>query len=262
MITFESWDRSRPAPTPKTERDGELSTSKLDVDGAQQQHCCEAERRQPALCDAPRAQSRGEPRSVERGDEQRDGRGEQASRSRTRPGRAPPAGRQAGRRTCPAAGAAASVNVVRPARRDVIRRRARSSRVSSPVRSRRSSHAAKAPSSAPPARIKNGTTENPNGVISSPPTVIAPRGSIRPHSLLFRIPNTASPRPAADSATPIRSSCGGFATFGAGRICLRTRRIAITITTRRRRRISTCTWSSPSRRSEGPSRSLHRRLPR
>src|SRR4051812_43427920 len=39
-----------------------------------------------------------------------------------------------------------------------------------------------------PPRMKNGTAEKPNGVISSPPIVSAPRGSIRPHSLLFRMP--------------------------------------------------------------------------
>ena len=36
--------------------------------------------------------------------------------------------------------------------------------------------------------MRKGTTENPNGVISSPLIVSAPRGSIKPHSLLLRMP--------------------------------------------------------------------------
>ena len=48
--------------------------------------------------------------------------------------------------------------------------------------------------------MKNGTAEKPNGVISSPPIVSAPRGSIQPHSLLLRMPNTASPRPSDESS--------------------------------------------------------------
>ena len=36
--------------------------------------------------------------------------------------------------------------------------------------------------------MKKGTAEKPNGVISRPPIVSAPRGSISPHELLLRMP--------------------------------------------------------------------------
>ena len=79
--------------------------------------------------------------------------------------------------------------------------------------------------------MTNGTIEKPNGVISSPPIVSAPRGWIRPQVLLLRIPKTTSASPAAESATPTTSSSGGFST--AGVFCRRRRRtrMAATITT-------------------------------
>ena len=57
--------------------------------------------------------------------------------------------------------------------------------------------------------IRNGTTENPNGVISLPPIVGASIGCTQPHLLLRRIPKTIRPRPAADRAAPTTSSFGG-----------------------------------------------------
>jgi hypothetical protein len=62
--------------------------------------------------------------------------------------------------------------------------------------------------------MKNGTAEKPNGVISVPPIVRAPRGSISPHWLLLRIPKTARPSPSAESPTPTRSSWGRGSTGG------------------------------------------------
>ena len=78
--------------------------------------------------------------------------------------------------------------------------------------------------------MKNGTAEKPSGVISSPPIVSAPSGSIQPHELLLRMPNTASPSPSDDSATPMTSSCGRCSARGVRGSRRRTSRIAATIT--------------------------------
>ena len=66
--------------------------------------------------------------------------------------------------------------------------------------------------------ITNGTAEKPNGVISSPPMVSAPRGSISPHSLLLRMAKHDRGRgPAEESSTPTTSSRGRAApAAGAG----------------------------------------------
>ena len=50
--------------------------------------------------------------------------------------------------------------------------------------------------------IRNGTTENPSGVISCPLIVGAASGLIQPQVLLFRIPNTIRPNATAESAAP------------------------------------------------------------
>ena len=50
--------------------------------------------------------------------------------------------------------------------------------------------------------IRNGTSENPSGVISCPLIVGASTGLIQPQVLLFRIPNTISPNAIAESAAP------------------------------------------------------------
>ena len=50
--------------------------------------------------------------------------------------------------------------------------------------------------------IRNGTRENPNGVISCPLIVGAAIGLIQPQVLLFRIPNTIRPSATAESAAP------------------------------------------------------------
>ena len=80
--------------------------------------------------------------------------------------------------------------------------------------------------------IRNGTAEKPNGVISSPPIVSAPRGSISPHSLLLRMAKTTRPRPADESSTPTPSSRGRAVTAaGAARRCPRSASTPSTITT-------------------------------
>ena len=79
---------------------------------------------------------------------------------------------------------------------------ARSSSVSWPSRSRRSSQMLKNQRSKTPPTIRNGTSEKPNGVISLPPIVGASIGCSQPHLLLWRIPKTIRPRPAAESAAP------------------------------------------------------------
>ena len=71
-----------------------------------------------------------------------------------------------------------------------------------PSRSRRSSHARKHPTAMMPPTIRNGTSENPSGVISCPPIVGAAIGLIQPQVLLFRIPNTISPSAIAERAAP------------------------------------------------------------
>ena len=71
-----------------------------------------------------------------------------------------------------------------------------------PSRSRRSSHARKQPRTTKPPTIRNGTSENPNGVISCPLIVGASIGLIQPQVLLFRIPNTIRPSATAESAAP------------------------------------------------------------
>ena len=78
----------------------------------------------------------------------------------------------------------------------------RLSRTSAPVRARRSSHIEKSPRTTRPPTIRNGTTEKPNGVISWPAITGVPSGLTQPHSLLLRIPKTASPNPIADNAAP------------------------------------------------------------
>ena len=67
-------------------------------------------------------------------------------------------------------------------------------RVLRPSRSRRSSQVVKQPRTTKPPTIRNGTSENPNGVTSCPLTVSASIGLIQPHVLLFRIPNTIRPK--------------------------------------------------------------------
>ncbi len=50
--------------------------------------------------------------------------------------------------------------------------------------------------------IRNGTSENPSGVISWPLIVGAAIGLIQPQVLLLRIPNTIMPSATAESAAP------------------------------------------------------------
>ena len=50
--------------------------------------------------------------------------------------------------------------------------------------------------------IRNGTTENPSGLIACPLIVGTATGLIQPQVLLFRIPNTIRPNAIADSAAP------------------------------------------------------------
>ena len=76
----------------------------------------------------------------------------------------------------------------------------------------------------------NGTGEKPSGVISVPLISGGVRGWTKPHMLLTRIANTASPRPAAESATPTTSSRGRRSAMGARAICPRTSRMVITTT--------------------------------
>ena len=77
--------------------------------------------------------------------------------------------------------------------------------------------------------MRKGTTDSPKGVISWPLIVSAPVGVIRPHELLLRIPNTARPRPSADSPAPTTSS-GVRSGRGPSRI-LRTPKARMAITT-------------------------------
>ena len=50
--------------------------------------------------------------------------------------------------------------------------------------------------------IRNGTSENPSGVILCPSIIGASTGLIQPQVLLFRIPNTIRPNATAESAAP------------------------------------------------------------
>ena len=50
--------------------------------------------------------------------------------------------------------------------------------------------------------IRNGTSENPSGVILCPSMTGASTGLTQPQVLLFRIPNTIRPNAAAESAAP------------------------------------------------------------
>ena len=76
--------------------------------------------------------------------------------------------------------------------------------------------------------MRNGTTENPSGVISVSPMINAPRGSMSPHSLLLRIPKTMSPAEGGqqdpDDVQPRRLSDRGIR-----RIRRRTSRMTATI---------------------------------
>ena len=98
--------------------------------------------------------------------------------------------------------------VARPARSRGMRNIDSWMSVSPPRSPRRRSQRTNANRSTTPPRIKKGTTENPNGVISVPPIVRASRGWIQPQSVLCTIPSTASARPPADSSAPTRSSFG------------------------------------------------------
>ena len=89
-----------------------------------------------------------------------------------------------------------------PPRSGSILSRARFSSVLLPSRSRRSSHAKKQPSTTRPPMIRNGTTENPSGLIACPLIVGTATGLIQPQVLLFRIPNTIRPNATAESAAP------------------------------------------------------------
>ena len=89
-----------------------------------------------------------------------------------------------------------------PARSVSIFSSARLRSVLLPSRSRRSSHAKKQPSTTRPPMIRNGTTENPSGVILCPLIDGAATGLIQPQVLLFRIPNTIRPNATAESAAP------------------------------------------------------------
>ena len=71
-----------------------------------------------------------------------------------------------------------------------------------PNSSRRSSHSKNRPSTTRPPMIRNGTSENPSGVILCPSITGASTGLIQPQVLLFRIPNTMRPNAAAESAAP------------------------------------------------------------
>ena len=75
----------------------------------------------------------------------------------------------------------------------------------------------------------NGTTEKPSGSISVPLIVSDERGFTKPHTLLRRIANTTSPRPAEERATPTMSSCGRRA--GAAACASRPRSSKMKITT-------------------------------
>ena len=79
--------------------------------------------------------------------------------------------------------------------------------------------------------MRNGTGENPNGVISWPPIVGGSFGWIQPHELLMRIPNTKRPRPSAESAAPTTSSFGRCSAGGAGVIRRRKSSTPMMITT-------------------------------
>ena len=67
-------------------------------------------------------------------------------------------------------------------------------------------------------------------LISVPSIVGGVRDWTKPHTLLRRIANTISPRPAEDRATPTMSSCGRRAARGAAAICPRSSRMPITTT--------------------------------
>ena len=78
--------------------------------------------------------------------------------------------------------------------------------------------------------MNTGTMDRPNGVISRPPIVSAPRGSIQPHWLLLRTPYTARPSPSDESATPTPSSRGGCSSRGERGSRRRSSRMPATIT--------------------------------
>ena len=80
-------------------------------------------------------------------------------------------------------------------------------------------------------RMRNGTTENPNGVISVPLIVSAPFGWSQPHDEDWRMASTMRKKPEADRAAPTTSRPGGFSGTGLCFIRFRMRRMTATITT-------------------------------
>ena len=53
-----------------------------------------------------------------------------------------------------------------------------------------------------PPTMRNGTSENPRGVMSLPPMLGASRGCNQPHELLWRMPKTIRPNPPAERTAP------------------------------------------------------------
>ena len=82
-----------------------------------------------------------------------------------------------------------------------------------------------------PARIRNGTTENPSGVISRPAMTGTTRGWMKPHVLLWRMASTMIARPLAERAAPTMSRLGGFGSAGADFMRFRRSRITATMKT-------------------------------
>ena len=171
------------------------------------------ERDEPGLRDPLRSEAGGEPRSehAPRGTSSPTS-GTAACRSRRRRGRARPGGRPAGRRTCPSRISCCIISVVSPARSGaILQQRAVEQRVPALALAALLPHREGGEEADAGEDQERHDREAERRDLRRRRSVSAPRGSIRPHSLLLRMPKTTRPSPAADSSTPTTSSFGGCA---------------------------------------------------